>query len=206
MMEASSIISGWPWLDSIIGPTIEAVRHFKHGHPVMFGSTIGFFTGFLIGIPVGPVNLTIMNEGARYGFLKAALISIGASFMESLYCAVAFTGFAAFFGNLAIKTSMEVFSFAFLMFLGIKFLTTKTVSGTTHISAATDKLGAKIEKRFQAHSAFMIGFIRTLGNPGILLFWIIFGVNFTSRGWVTDDWAVQRAPAAAKWCCGRQTR
>jgi len=156
--------------------------------PFLTAGIAGFLSGFLIGIPVGPVNLTIMNEGARFGFLKAALISIGATIMESLYCAIAFTGFAVFVSNPAVKASMEVFSFAFLMFLGIKFLMTKSVSNAMHISAAADKLGARIENKFQAPSAFMLGFVRTLGNPGILLFWIIIAVNFTSRGWVTPDW------------------
>jgi len=30
----------------------------------------------------------------------------------------------------------------------------------------------------------MIGFVRTLANPGVLLGWIILGANFISRGWV----------------------
>jgi putative LysE/RhtB family amino acid efflux pump len=190
-MELSTIFVGWVWLDEVVSPVVRFLNDFQHGHPILIASLLGFFSGFLIGIPVGPVNLTIMNEGARFGFLKAALISIGASTMESLYCAIAFTGFASFFGNLAIKTAMELFSFAFLMFLGFKFLTTKTPSGVTHISEAADKLGAKLEKtigkKFHAHSAFMLGFIRTLGNPGVLLFWIIIAVNFSSRGWVSDD-------------------
>jgi hypothetical protein len=41
------------------------------------------------------VNITIVNEGARRGFKWAALIGSGATAMEVLYCAIAFTGFAA---------------------------------------------------------------------------------------------------------------
>src|SRR2546422_7923188 len=33
----------------------------------------GFLSGFIISIPVGPINLTIINEGARRGFAWAAL-------------------------------------------------------------------------------------------------------------------------------------
>jgi threonine/homoserine/homoserine lactone efflux protein len=30
----------------------------------------------------------------------------------------------------------------------------------------------------------MTGFVRTLANPGVLLWWVILGANFISRGWV----------------------
>jgi len=153
--------------------------------PFFLAALVGFAAGFIIGIPVGPVNLTIMNEGARFGFFRAVVISLGAATMEVIYCGVAFTGFAQFFQNETIKAGMEVFSFAFLMFLGIKFLLTKSVTET---SPTADKIGAGIERRFHPHSGFMIGFVRTLANPGVLLFWILFAAFFISRGWVSPDW------------------
>src|SRR5438874_491061 len=112
--------------------------------PFLLAAMVGFAAGFLIGIPVGPVNLTIMNEGARFGFFRASIIGFGAASMEVIYCAIAFTGFASFFGNPNIKAGMEVFSFAFLMFLGIKFLMIKSVRDT---NPTADKIGAGIEKR-----------------------------------------------------------
>ncbi|HTA30494.1 MAG TPA: LysE family transporter, partial [Candidatus Cybelea sp.] len=68
----------------------------------------GFASGFMLSVPVGPVNVTIINEGARRGLLWALLIGFGASAMEVIYCALAFTGFASFFGGIVIKASMEL--------------------------------------------------------------------------------------------------
>src|SRR5689334_591048 len=95
--------------------------------PILVAGLTGFLSGLLLSIPVGPVNLTIINEGARRGFFWALLIGAGASVMEVIYCAIAFTGFSSFFTNRIVKASMEVFSFVFLLFLGIKFLMAKTV-------------------------------------------------------------------------------
>ena len=50
---------------------------------------------FLLSIPVGPINFTIINEGARRGFKWALLIGLGASAMEVVYCTIAFTSFAS---------------------------------------------------------------------------------------------------------------
>jgi len=54
-----------------------------------------------------------MNEGARRGFKHAALVGLGASTMEIIYCSIAFTGFASFFTQDYIKTLMEVFQLRF---------------------------------------------------------------------------------------------
>ncbi|MDW8310687.1 MAG: LysE family transporter, partial [Verrucomicrobiales bacterium] len=79
--------------------------------PIVSAALTGFIFGLLLCIPVGPINLTILNEGARRGFVWALMIGLGASAMEVIYCALAFTGFATFFADRGIKAAMEVFSF-----------------------------------------------------------------------------------------------
>lgn len=148
----------------------------------------GFLFGLLLCIPVGPVNLTIMNEGARRGFKWAALIGAGATLMELIYCGIAFTGFAAIFETRWIKAAMEVFSFAFMIFLGLKFSFAKTVPLTPRLGEAAGKIEERIEKKLHPHSAFMIGFVRTLANPGVLLGWILLVGIFIAHGWVDPTW------------------
>src|SRR5216683_3308353 len=156
-------------------------------HPIVLAALTGFISGLLLSIPVGPVNLTIINEGARRGFRWAALIGLGATAMEVLYCALAFTGFASFFSQGYIKAAMELFSFVFMLYLAVKFLSVKSVTATTKISAVTSRIEARLEERLHQHSAFMTGFVRVMGNPGVLLFWIILAANFISREWVEPN-------------------
>lgn len=146
-------------------------------HPILLAVLTGFVSGFIISIPVGPVNLTIMNEGARRGFRWALLIALGATLMEVIYCAIAFTGFSSMLGNRMVKAAMEVFSFAFLLYLGIRFLVATSVPKAPRIEQ-------RIEERLHPHSAFMTGFVRVMANPGVLVFWIILAASFISREWV----------------------
>ena len=141
----------------------------------------GFLSGLLLSIPVGPINLTIMNEGARRGFRWAALIAAGATAMELVYCALAFTSFAALFQKGFVKAAMQIFSFAFMLFLGVKYVMAKSVPVMDRIEHGIEQ---RIEEKLHPHSAFMTGFVRTLANPGVLLGWIILGANFISLGWV----------------------
>ena len=156
--------------------------------PILLAALTGFVSGLLLSIPVGPINLTILNEGARRGFKWAVLIGMGATTMEVIYCFIAFTGFASFFTRGYIKAAMELFSFVFLLFLGVKFLLTR--SGPSHVrfGAAVERIEARFEKRFEGHSAFITGVLRVMGNVGVLVFWIILAANFISREWVTPDW------------------
>jgi threonine/homoserine/homoserine lactone efflux protein len=158
-------------------------------HPILLAALTGFLSGLLLSIPVGPVNLTIMNEGARRGFYWAFMIGLGATVMEVIYCFIAFTGFASFFSRGYIKAAMELFSFVFMLFLGVKFIMAKTVvHAAVDFGPTADKFGAQIEQRLHPRSAFMTGFVRVMGNLGVLAFWIIFAANFISREWVTPDW------------------
>src|SRR4026209_2467135 len=95
--------------------------------PIAIAALTGFISGLLLSIPVGPINLTIMNEGARRGFVWAGLIGLGAVVLEVIYCAIAFTSFSSFFGNRFIKAGMEIFSFVFMLYLGVKFLMAKQI-------------------------------------------------------------------------------
>jgi threonine/homoserine/homoserine lactone efflux protein len=152
--------------------------------PTLTAILAGFLSGFVVSVPVGPVNLTIMNEGARRGFKWAALIGLGATFMEVLYCILAFTG-VAIFQNKHIKAAMQVFSFAFMLFLGVKFLMAKSVPKLDRLEERIEKsIESGIEKRFHPTSAFMTGFVRTLANPGVLLCWLVLSAYFNSHGWV----------------------
>src|SRR5437660_11924486 len=93
---------------------------------ILVAALTGFLSGLLLSIPVGPINLTIMNEGAQRGFKWAALIGLGATAMEVIYCFIAFTGFASFFEIPYIKDAMELFTFVFMLVLGVKFLMAKS--------------------------------------------------------------------------------
>ena len=141
----------------------------------------GFGSGFLVSIPVGPINISIVNEGARRGFIWAFLIGLGATIMEVIYCAIAFAGFTHLFDSRVVKATMELVSFLLMLFLGVKYL-------IAHSLPATTRSVESIEHRLHPHTAFWIGFVRCLGNPGVLLWWITISATFISHDWMDDTW------------------
>jgi threonine/homoserine/homoserine lactone efflux protein len=156
--------------------------------PILVAILTGFISGLVLSVPVGPVNLTILNEGARRGFRWAFLIGLGATVMEVIYCFIAFTGFAPYLQLEFIKLAMEWFSVVFLAFLGVRFLLAKSVESAPMPLRATHRLQARLEEQLHPQSAFTMGLVQVMGNLGVLVFWVILATHFMLRGWVRPDW------------------
>jgi threonine/homoserine/homoserine lactone efflux protein len=101
--------------------------------------------------------------------------------MEVIYCALAFTGFASLFTGKQIKEVMEVGSFLFMLYLGIRFLRVRKVEMPSGVEE-------QIKIKFHPHAAFAIGFVRVMANPGVFLFWLVLAVKFILSGWVQPTW------------------
>lgn len=149
---------------------------------VITAGVAGLISGFVVSIPVGPINITIVNEGARRGFFWAVMIGFGAMVMDLIYCGIAFAGFSSLFASRFMKATMELLSFVFLIYLGIKYLVTASLPATTPTVEA-------VEQKLHPHTAFWIGFVRVLGNPAVLLFWITVSATFISHDWIDDTFA-----------------
>ena len=157
-------------------------------HPIILAALTGFCCSLVFSsIPFGPINLTILNGGAQRGFLWALLIGLGAATMETIYCAFSFTSFSTLLDHGLVQAFMQLFSFVFILFIGFKFLLTKSAHVPTKLDAATVKIETTIEHKFHPHSAYMTGFARVLGNLGVLLFWLVLAANLMTRDWVDAD-------------------
>lgn len=151
-------------------------------YPIVEAFLTGLISGFLVSIPVGPINVTIIHEGAERGFRWGALIGAGSVLMEAIYCAIGFAGFSELFTSTLAKATLQLASFALMSYLGIKYLFAKEVK-------TTSRGAERMEDRFHPHTAFMTGFVRTLGNPGVLLLWVALSATFLAHEWVEPTWA-----------------
>jgi threonine/homoserine/homoserine lactone efflux protein len=163
-------------------------------HPVILAVVAGFLCALVFAsIPVGPINLTILNEGAQRGFSWAVFIGLGAAVMDAVYCAISFTGMSHVINHGFPKAFMQVMSFVFLLFLGFKFLMAQSVKVPTKLDSASEKLEARLERKIRPHSAFATGFVRVLANLGVLVAWVVLTANLMSHDFVVDSLAARAA-------------
>ena len=143
---------------------------------------LGVLAGFITSALGGPINVTIVNESARSGFLRAFLIAAGAVLMETIYCMVAFAGFSSLFLSHTVQAVMQLTSFVLVLWLGLKYLLAGHVPGEGRVELM-------VEKRLNPHTAFWIGFVRVLANPGVLLLWLGITASLLSHGALDPTWA-----------------
>lgn len=156
---------------------------------ILSAAILGVVSGFVVSIPVGPINLAIVNGGAKRGFWWGLLIGLGGLCMDLVYCGVAFAGFSGLFTSPFLRATIELLSFLALVYLGFKYLETTGLPATTK--------GVEIaEHTLHPHTAFMVGFVLVLGNPAVLLFWITLSASFLSHQWIEDTWASKGACVA----------
>ncbi len=146
--------------------------------PLLLAFITGLGTGFISSIPVGPINVTIVQEGAQRGFRWAFFIGLGAVVMESIYSFIGFTGFSELFTSPKLRSCLELVSFVLVLYLGIQFLRAKKLTVNPQ---SVERLEERLEERFHHPTAFMTGFVRVLANPAILLFWVTISASFISH-------------------------
>lgn len=174
-------------LAALVPRAMALLAHAAETHPILLAVLAGFGCALIFAsIPVGPINLTILNEGAQRGFLWALCIGLGASFMDAIYCAISFTGVSQFLDHGFVKAFMQVMSFVFLLFLGFKFLLAPTVRVPTKLDSASEKLEARIEQKIHPHSAFATGFVRVLANLGVLVAYLVLTANLMTYDLVDE--------------------
>ena len=141
----------------------------------------GAITGFICAVPVGPINVAIMEEGIQSGRKRAFIIAIGALLMEMVYCIIAFSGFATLFDDKTILATVELISFLAVTFFGVKYLMIDAVT-------VQGKRAKVVEQRLSPHTAFWTGFVRVLVNPNVLLFWIMISAVLLSNQTIQVKW------------------
>ena len=146
----------------------------------------GAITGFICAVPVGPINVAIMEEGIQNGRKQAFIIAIGALLMEMIYCIIAFSGFATLFSDKIILATVELISFLAVTFFGIKYLMINAVT-------VQGKRAKVVENRLSPHTAFWTGFVRVLVNPNVLLFWIMISAVLISNQTIQAEWKSRMA-------------
>jgi threonine/homoserine/homoserine lactone efflux protein len=142
---------------------------------------LGFFAGLFAAMPGGPVNATILGEAAHKGFRWVCFVAMGATVMEAIYCSAAFAGFSQLFDSRWVRAAMELISFLLMLWLGIKYLRGTPLPGEQRAERF-------VEEHFHPHTAFWTGFLRVLGNPGILLLWLTVSAPVLNSGWVRATW------------------
>jgi L-lysine exporter family protein LysE/ArgO len=127
---------------------------------------LSFSEGFLLGlgaaVPLGPINILIMNEAIKR-YKSAVAIGLGAMSADLLYLVLISLGLMAFVKEGVFLDALSLFSSLFLIYLSYMIFKNKD-KNPSKTTETTKNKKLKIQ--------YVKGFILTLLNPYTVGFWL----------------------------------
>lgn len=140
----------------------------------------GFFFGFVVAVPVGPVNLTVINQALRRGFGTAFLIGIGAMCAETVYASL-MLWVPASIPNAPrmVLVTMRIIAILVIGAMGVRYLFFKSVKvGDSEVAAR------KLDERWHHPQSFFLGFALTISNLMLVVVWATVVTSLYGHEWV----------------------
>jgi L-lysine exporter family protein LysE/ArgO len=137
---------------------------------------IGFVIGFIAAIPLGPVNIFVISQTMKRGFIHGFIGGLTACVLDTVYCLVAILG-------LSRITSEYVRYGPALKAPAALFLA--LIAGRLLYQAKRGLIGRKTETLAKFSPKPMIGVVLMyISNPSLYAFWIAVAGMATSHEWV----------------------
>jgi threonine/homoserine/homoserine lactone efflux protein len=133
---------------------------------------IGFIVSFLGSLPVGTVNLAVIQTTVNSNFRAGFYFSLGATLVELIYSAIAIKFIAYLLDNRSVEVFIQIVSIPVFIVLAILYLRKEESTAATEI---------KGRKSF--YNGLFVGLINPLQIP----FWIAYGSYLISNNWIQNS-------------------
>lgn len=124
-----------------------------------------FWIAFLLGIPIGPVNLEIFHDAVQKRYATAISVAIGAAFGDACWAMLAFFGISPFTSSPKLEATFFLFTAIITFILGMIAL-----KDSRFIQEKEEHLVTKIKRK---RWALLKGLMMVLVNPLGIVSWMI---------------------------------
>ncbi len=129
---------------------------------------IGFAAGAITGIPIGPVNVAVIDAAYRHTLRRALSVGLGGAIADFLYCALGVAGIAPLLQkNPAVPPVLFGISGVILMVYG--FLTARS----RPITPAANEAPKSPHPSRELWSGLSTGLLLILLNPAAVVTWVV---------------------------------
>ena len=126
----------------------------------MIALLLGITIGFLMCVPVGPINVWVVNTLLKHNFRSAFSIALGGSVMDFSYFMVILTGLSLFTFSSEVSLVLKIIGVLFLFIFGLIEVFKK--SKVFEVGDVEDK------KKPHASSFFVLGVLIYTSNPTLI--------------------------------------
>ena len=126
----------------------------------MIALLVGILTGFLMCIPIGPINVWVININLKKSKAEALSIALGGSVMDLIYFLIILNGLNLFNFSESLIFNLKLIGIILIFIIGIKELFTKSNPTAIQERKATKK---------GIIGFFILGVIIYTSNPTLIL-------------------------------------
>jgi threonine/homoserine/homoserine lactone efflux protein len=142
---------------------------------------IGFAAGALTGVPIGPVNVAVIDAAYRHTLRRAIAVGMGGAIADALYCALGVAGISPRLQNYhSVPPILHAVSGVVLLFYG--FFTVRS-QPVVHRPTETPRVASSSNEMW---SGFRIGVTLIILNPAAIVTWVVVVARFVPPGTTTD--------------------
>jgi L-lysine exporter family protein LysE/ArgO len=172
---------------------------------VILAIIIGFVTGWLVSMPIGPVNASAISRTLRYNYKYGIATGLGAALMDLVYCGGAAQIHQFLRESPIINLVFQLVGFGALVYLGIKTLRTARQQPSVQDSRHEAEVLKQTELEMQAQMAklhiekkgylapFLIGVVLYASNVAAVPEWIFISAFWRGYGLLETGVAVNAA-------------
>lgn len=129
---------------------------------------LGLLIGVLSGIPIGPVNVAVLDTAYRHTLRRAIAVSLGGAVGDGLYSMLGILGVGPYLDqHPSIPPFLYGGSGIVLLIYGIMTVRSKPSPAVTEVKARSDQPSREL------WSGFVLGVVLILLNPAALVTWVI---------------------------------
>lgn len=141
----------------------------------MIALLIGLIIGFLMCIPIGPINVWVVNTQIKKGVQNALAIAFGGSLMDFIYFFIIVSGLSLFEFSDNVSRVLQILGILFIFSMGVKELFfTKTQS--------VEKIDSEVKTKTLIAS-FFVGVVLYTSNPTLIITMTGLGAFVKSLGY-----------------------
>ncbi|MEZ4360207.1 MAG: LysE family transporter [Kofleriaceae bacterium] len=134
---------------------------------------IGFAAGVITGVPIGPVNVAVIDAAYRHTLRRALSVGTGGAIADGLYCILGVAGISPkLHAYPVVPAIMHVVSGLVLVVYGFLTVRSQPVVQAQHEAARAPNV------RGEVWSGFKIGVTLIVLNPAALVTWVVVVAKF----------------------------
>jgi threonine/homoserine/homoserine lactone efflux protein len=151
---------------------------------------VGFMSGWLISMPIGPVNAAAITRTIQFNNRHGFLVGLGAAIMDAIYCAGATQINAFLLNSPLINLCFQSVGFGILLFIGIKSLRAEqqphpfepTEKDTKQEEKAEARMGKMHLKQAGYFGSFFLGVVLYASNVSGVPEWVFISAFWHNQG------------------------